>query len=189
MGRSTVLDQILVIDLECTCWRDKPPTGMRNEIIEIGMCPVDLGSFEIGQAASIIVKPEHSAVSEFCTELTTLTQEEVNGGTSLRRSIGIMQLYYPGQALKNRVWASYGDFDREHLQSECWAKHIRYPFGKTHLNVKNLLALSRDWEHEVGMKKALEILGIELEGTHHRGVDDARNIAKILVHVLRKLRG
>jgi inhibitor of KinA sporulation pathway (predicted exonuclease) len=30
-----------------------------------------------------------------------------------------------------------------------------------------------------GMKRALELMGIPLDGQHHRGVDDARNIAKI----------
>lgn len=30
------------------------------------------------------------------------------------------------------------------------------------------------------MKGALDILNIGLEGTHHRGIDDAKNIAKIL---------
>jgi inhibitor of KinA sporulation pathway (predicted exonuclease) len=37
---------------------------------------------------------------------------------------------------------------------------------------------------EVGMSGALRQLGFEIEGTHHRGVDDARNIAKILNWVL-----
>ena len=29
------------------------------------------------------------------------------------------------------------------------------------------------------MAQALEHLGMELQGTHHRGIDDARNIAAI----------
>lgn len=39
---------------------------------------------------------------------------------------------------------------------------------------------------KVGMNGALEILQIPLEGIHHRGVDDARNIAKILNWCLNK---
>lgn len=34
------------------------------------------------------------------------------------------------------------------------------------------------------MAGALALLNIPLEGTHHRGVDDAKNIAKILNKVL-----
>lgn len=35
------------------------------------------------------------------------------------------------------------------------------------------------------MKGALHILDLPLEGTHHRGVDDAKNIAKILYWCLK----
>jgi inhibitor of KinA sporulation pathway (predicted exonuclease) len=41
------------------------------------------------------------------------------------------------------------------------------------------------WESEVGMTTALEKLGLPLEGTLHRGVDDAWNIAKILAKLLK----
>jgi len=34
------------------------------------------------------------------------------------------------------------------------------------------------------MSGALEMLNMPLEGTHHRGVDDAKNIAKILRWIL-----
>ncbi len=31
-----------------------------------------------------------------------------------------------------------------------------------------------------GMAEALKLCGLELEGAHHRGIDDARNIARML---------
>ncbi len=39
---------------------------------------------------------------------------------------------------------------------------------------------------QMGMARALTTLGHKLEGTHHRGVDDAINIAKIAHTLLRK---
>ena len=38
-----------------------------------------------------------------------------------------------------------------------------------------------------GMARALEVAGIALEGTHHRAIDDARNIAKMAVWVIPRL--
>jgi len=38
----------------------------------------------------------------------------------------------------------------------------------------------------IGMKAALSYEGIELDGTHHRGIDDARNITKIFLENLDK---
>jgi|GEM_PF-2638928 len=34
------------------------------------------------------------------------------------------------------------------------------------------------------LASALKKIGLELEGTHHRGIDDARNIARIVQAVL-----
>ena len=39
----------------------------------------------------------------------------------------------------------------------------------------------RETTRPLGMKGALAMEDIPLEGTHHRGIDDARNIAKIFI--------
>ena len=31
------------------------------------------------------------------------------------------------------------------------------------------------------MRKALKVAGLDLEGKHHRGIDDVRNIARIFI--------
>lgn len=177
------LDQILVIDVEATCWQDKPPKGQENEIIEVGVCALELSSGEVVESESILVRPERSKVSAFCTELTTLTQEQVDAGVSFREACSRLKKHYQG---KSRVWASYGDYDRRQFERQCRGREIGYPFGPTHLNVKNLFALMHGLPHEIGMAGALDKLGLPLEGTHHRGLDDARNIAKILTALLQK---
>ncbi|MEP0850452.1 hypothetical protein NC991_08590 [Funiculus sociatus GB1-A4] len=81
---------------------------------------------------------------------------------------------------QQRVWASYGDYDRNQFQKQCQSHSIKYPFGSRHINVKTLFSLIHTLPEEVGMDMALEILKLPLEGTHHRGGDDAWNIATIL---------
>jgi len=179
------LDQILVIDVESTCWEGKPPKGQESEIIEIGMCLLDVATLERVEKRSLIVKPERSSVSAFCTMLTTLTQKDVDQGIPLRAACDSLKQTYHS---KQRAWASYGDYDRRQFERNCAARNIPYPFGPTHINVKNLFATSRALPCEVGMAEALELLGIPLEGTHHRGGDDAWNIAAILAEILRRTR-
>lgn len=171
------LDQILVIDIEATCWEGSPPPGEENEIIEIGICTLDIAAAERLEKRSILVKPERSKVSKFCTKLNTLTQEQVDEGISFREACSILRQEYFS---KERVWASYGDYDRRQFERQCQAQKVNYPFGVSHINVKNLFAVIHALPHEVGMNEALELLDIPLEGTHHRGVDDAWNIAGIL---------
>jgi inhibitor of KinA sporulation pathway (predicted exonuclease) len=178
---SVLLDRILVIDVEATCWRGHPPLGQEREIIEIGLCPLDVTQRQPLAKESILVKPTRSQVSAFCTELTTLTQNQVDEGISFRQACG----YLRGQHQSHRrLWASYGEYDRHKFVKQCKAFNVKYPFSDRHLNVKTLVAMVLGLRHEVGMAKALELLEIPLEGTHHRGDDDALNIAKILARLL-----
>ena len=177
------LDQILVIDIEATCWETSPPPGEENEIIEIGICPVDIASGERLSKESILVKPERSQVSEFCTNLTTLTQAEVDRGTSFAKACGILKSKYLSH---QRVWASYGNYDRRQFERQCQSRQISYPFNPRHINLKTLFAIMYNLPREVGMAKALEIMQLPMEGTHHRGVDDAWNIAGICSKLLLK---
>ena len=90
---------------------------------------------------------------------------------------------------RERLFASFGDYDAQQFERNCAAFGISYPFGPTHLNVKNLAAVAYGWSREVGMSEALKRAGLPLEGTHHRGGDDAWNIAGLLCQLLRRIRG
>jgi inhibitor of KinA sporulation pathway (predicted exonuclease) len=179
------LDLIIVIDVEATCWEGEPPEGQENEIIEIGICPLDAATGERQEKRGIIVKPEKSTVSDYCTTLTTLTQSDVEKGISFEQACAILKKDY---RTKQRVWASYGDYDRRQFEKQCLARNIDYPFGPTHMNIKNLFALAHRLPGEVGMAGALRIMGMPLEGIHHRGEDDAWNIAGILSELLQRIR-
>ncbi len=183
MGKK--LDKILVLDVEATCWEGALPPGEESEIIEIGLCLLDAKSGQRLEKQSILVRPERSQVSPFCTRLTTLTQEEVERGISFQAACLMLQQKY---ASKQRVWASYGDYDRRQFQKQCESCKVNYPFGPTHINVKNLFALAHGLADEVGMAQALERMQRPLEGVHHRAGDDAWNIAGILAELLLKWR-
>jgi inhibitor of KinA sporulation pathway (predicted exonuclease) len=76
-------------------------------------------------------------------------------------------------ASEDRLWASWGDYDRRQFERVCKDQNVGYPFGPSHLNVKSLFAAAVGSGHE----------------THHRGDDDAWYIADILCRLLRTMRG
>jgi inhibitor of KinA sporulation pathway (predicted exonuclease) len=53
------------------------------------------------------------------------------------------------------------------------------------INVKNLFALTYKLEYEVSLANALRIGGLRYDGTPHRGIDDAWNVAGLLLQVFR----
>ncbi|WP_442508400.1 exonuclease domain-containing protein [Novipirellula sp. SH528] len=183
MARS--LDVILVVDLESTCWEGSPPPGQTSEIIEIGLCTIDLMSLDRTEKRSFLVKPVQSEISDFCTELTTLSPDMFTDAGSLADAVKVLKKEYRS---KDRLWASWGDYDRRQFERVCKDLNVGYPFGPSHLNVKSLFAAAIDSGHELGLDGAYKQLGLELEGTHHRGDDDAWNIAHVLCRLLRTMR-
>jgi len=154
-------NKIIIIDLEATCWEGIPPKGEVSEIIEIGICLLDTLTGEISDNRGILVKPTHSKISPFCTQLTTITPELVaREGVSFEEALQILKKEY--QAYQY-TWASYGNYDR---------------------NMKELFQEVTQHPKRLGMHQALNYLKIPLVGTHHRGKDDAYNIAKIMYKLI-----
>ena len=92
--------------------------------------------------------------------------------------------YLMGMGSKNVIWASYGDYDRKIFTAQCEREGVEYPFSDEHLNIKSLFAFKQQLKQAIGMARALKMLKLPLEGTHHRGKDDAFNTAKLLGHIL-----
>ncbi len=175
------LDQVLVIDVESTCWEGGPPAGETSEIIEIGLCPVDVASAQRLEKRSILVRPERSDIGRFCSQLTGLVPEMFIGAGTLADAVRILMDEYDS---RDRLWTSWGDYDRKQFERMCRLFGTSYPFGPSHLNIKTLFAVVTGQPRELGLETAYKYLGWKLDGRHHRGHDDAWNIAGILCKLL-----
>lgn len=181
------LSSILVIDIEATCYeKGQEPPGFEPEIIEVGWAFVDFKDGDPYQtrAGTQLICPQAMELSPFCESLTGLTRSKLE-----RAGVHLYDLTKALNSHRHYPWASWGDYDRRQLERECSRKAIPYPLGPTHLNLKTLASLTFGWPEELGMAEALSRLGLPLEGTHHRGGDDAWNIAAILVEMLKQWRG
>ncbi len=178
-------DQILIVDIEATCWEpNATPPGEVNEIIEVGVCLLDTHTFTPSDKLSLLVKPERSTISAFCTQLTTITPELVAAeGMTFAEACQMLETRYES---RGRLWASWGNYDRKLFQQQTTSMNVRYPFSDSHVNIRKLYTKNEKQRHLPGMIQALQMLEIPPEGTHHRGHDDAWNIAKIMGLLLQK---
>jgi inhibitor of KinA sporulation pathway (predicted exonuclease) len=156
-----------------------------SEIIEIGVCVVDLLTLERRERRSLLVKPARSDVGEFCTQLTGITPAMVAAAVPLADALQILRDEYRSP---DRLFASWGDYDRDQFLRNCHSYDLPYPFGPTHLNVKNLYSAAFGLPRELGLDEACARLGLTMDGAHHRGVDDAWNVARILGLLLKRIR-
>ena len=171
-----------MVDVEATCWAGAPPDGQVSEIIEIGLTVVDLDAGRRLAKHKILVRPGRSVVSEFCTELTGLTQAEVDGGVSYAEACQILVRQHESAAWP---WASWGLYDRNQFRRQRADTGVPYPFGEMHVNAKAVFGAAFTQGHWLGLDSALRMAGLPLEGRHHDGADDAWNIAALIMHLHR----
>jgi inhibitor of KinA sporulation pathway (predicted exonuclease) len=186
------LDKVFVVDIEATCWETRTEQGsMPNEIIEIGICTLDVRNGKIDDISSYVVKPRFTKVSPFCTTLTGWTQEAVDEGADILPTLAAIQQDYG--MTKDHIWFSCGEYDRVKLGVDGGGS-LRMIYGinrdqtmfaqMRHFNIKTLFGLKYKLSKEKGMQGMLVMINEKLEGRHHNGADDAANIAKIVRKVL-----
>lgn len=180
--------RISVVDLEATCWSEEEPcpTNEISEIIEFGITTVFVPDLSIESKRSILIIPIESSVSRFCTDLTGHTERELRmNGVQFSDALNTLTKL----GTSSRIMASWGNYDRKMVMEQCQRRGLEYPFSLSHWNVKDMFTIAQGRTRGVGVQKALNMLGWEFEGRPHSGGDDAYNIAKILVWVLKKMQG
>ena len=80
-------------------------------------------------------------------------------------------------------FCSWGAYDLNQLKQDCRHHGLEMPLKVDHRNLKAEFSARLGLGRKFGMAGALSKLGLQIEGTHHRGIDDARNIARIFNHI------
>lgn len=180
----------LVVDLEATCSKDGAVPRHQMEIIEIGAVMVDGEHLEPIEDWQSFVRPvRHPTLTPFCTELTSITQAQVDAAPGFVEVIEAFTRWFAGVANAGAGWpvfCSWGDYDRHQFEQDARHHGIAYPMPAEHINVKRAFSRALGTTRKFGMAGALRQVGLTLVGTHHRGIDDARNIAKLLPYALER---
>ncbi len=173
--------KIIVAAIKSTCWRDKP-NNKNSEVIEFGACLLNTKTGSIEYEAETLVEPKFSKIDHYCTEQTGISQYEVKEkGMSFFEMCTFIKKEFNTDVY---AWASYGDFARALIQRQCSKLHVWSPFGKTHVNIKYLFALSHHLEGQVGLFKALEIANLKFIEKQQHAFNEVVNAAHLLYHIL-----
>ena len=168
--------RLIVVDLEATCWENQRDY-QRMEIIEIGAVVLEGPEGQVLDEFSAFVRPTAEPVlSDFCKRLTTIRQKDVDSAPAFPEVFSRF-LEWIGQ--QPHTWGSWGDYDKTQFRVDAERHAIDLPIEfESHLNLKKAFAKAFSIK-PCGMARALSLAGVPLEGTHHRGIDDAKNIAKL----------
>ena len=79
---------------------------------------------------------------------------------------------------------SWGYYDKNQFEQDCKLHGLLTDWLNRHISIKHQYVKIKSLKRPMGMKGILKREGMELTGTHHRGIDDASNISKIFVKYL-----
>ncbi|OWM69130.1 3'-5' exoribonuclease 1-like isoform X2 [Punica granatum] len=178
----------VVIDFEATCDRDRNPHP--QEIIEFPSVLVNSSTGQLEDCFQIYVRPTYNQhLSDFCKELTGIQQNQVEKGVLLSDALLMHDKWLEEKGIKQTNFAvvTWSNWDcRVMLESECRFKKIRKPpYFNRWINLKVPF-------HEVfggvrcNLKEAVQLAGLVWEGRAHCGLDDAKNTAHLLAHLMQR---
>lgn len=182
-------DCYVVLDFEATCWEGRHAD---QEIIEFPLVLVDAKTLTQVDEFRTYVRPEQNpTLSQFCTKLTGITQEQVSEAPTWPTAREVAKAWLDdrlsGHGYRRWLLVTCGDWDLKTMlpmQCKLAGEPVPAPF-QTWLNIKRLFS-EVTGEKATGMEGMLEVLHLELEGRHHCGLDDCKNIARILEELLKR---
>ncbi|KAF9448333.1 hypothetical protein P691DRAFT_729758 [Macrolepiota fuliginosa MF-IS2] len=218
-------DALLILDVEATCFQGTD-FNYPNEIIEFPICLMKWQDRDRTMQASKLhvvdefrsfVRPTwRPTLSAFCTELTSITQDQVDSAPLFPQVLKSVRAFLvknglidgtTGRRLIRFCWCSDGPFDiRDFVAKQCFISKIPVPEWLTGdvLDVRMAVMqwLSTQPSHPTNnpstntrtffppVRRSLNIpaqlnaLGLPtFQGRQHCGIDDTRNIAKIVTEL------
>lgn len=182
-------ETIVVLDFEATCQQGGAPSP--QEVIEFPSVLVSLRERAVIDEFSSFVRPvHHPRLSDFCTKLTSIRQEDVDGAPAFPEVVARHQAWLDGHGLTadNFAFVTCGDWDLvSMLPRQCAAAGLSVAAlpraYRRWINIKPVFVATVRKARSYGMTSMLRSLHLPLEGTHHRGIDDCRNIARIALEL------
>ena len=185
------IDYFLVLDFEGVTNKHLGGPDIM-EIIEFPVVKVNALTFKTEAVFHSYIQPTiHPKLNPICTEITGITQEMVNGQPTLPRVLEMLDKWMREEKLLDKgvttCFVTCGNWDLNTcLPVQCKYQKMEYPdYLKRWINIKDsferIIGKKRN-----GMKGMLRELDLKLDGRHHSGIDDSKNIAKILATLASK---
>ncbi|UII31203.1 exonuclease domain-containing protein [Fulvivirga ulvae] len=142
----------IIFDLESTCWKEK--SGRIREIIEIGAVKIDSTQYIVSEFDAFIKSVINPRLSDFCQELTSIQQSDIDKADLFPQIIGDFQAWIDIEA--PYVLCSWGFYDRTQLKADCSLHGVDAAWVNAHISLKHQFAeikkAPKARRHEISLK-------------------------------------
>lgn len=172
----------VVIDFEATC--DQPYNPDPQEIIEFPAVLVDPRGPSFTSEFHVHVRPvAHPRLTPFCANLTGIAQSALDRAPTFPEVLTRFNDWWRDTAGDDALAVTCGDWDLGSLlPRQCRQHRLPVPaWADRWANIKELY----EWHwpnasDRAGLAEVAAGVGVQLEGRLHSGIDDTRNIARVL---------
>lgn len=179
-------DYLLVVDLEANFDNHGEIPEVEMETIEIGAVTVGIGDWRPVSEFQTFVRPvRHPVLSDECMALTHICQADVDSAPDFPRALNEFGIWLGQYSCS--LWCSWGRFDSKQITRECAYHGVNSPLPASYEDLKRRAHKKHKalfGKKSPSLLTALAAFGLEPEGKAHRALDDARNVARLLPHIL-----
>lgn len=145
-------------------------------IIQVGIAIGDIKTGEILYTGQWDIKSD-TQVSEYITNLTGITQADIDKGIPLQVAYDHMVLMHMQyECIMNPL--TWGGGDSETLRKQLGMDEGRWRFGRRWIDAKTLFIarqMARGQPYIGGLSRSMKKMGLKFEGEAHRASTDAEN--------------
>ncbi|EKF98421.1 hypothetical protein TCSYLVIO_010684 [Trypanosoma cruzi] len=186
-----LFDYIIVVDVEATC--ESNNDNYHHEIIEFPGVLIDVrrGIVDKRRSFRSYVKPWRNPVlSEFCKKLTGISQEDVDNAPGLPDVVKAFERWYRETIpIGAKVaFAADGPWDFKNFiyEHSILRDHVSFPgIFYEYLDIRTTFAHHFNRGAPIKLDAMLRRMRLRFEGRPHCGFDDAVNIARLAVAMMR----
>lgn len=187
--KGTSFDYLVIIDFEATCVENSDPDTFVHEIIEFPGVLVDVKQKTIVGMFRKFCKPTINPVlSDFCKDLTGVNQSEVNNAEEFPVVLQQFEewMHSFGLGLDHSfAIVTDGPWDiRRFLSRQLEISGLTFPkWARQWINLRKVFCNFYE-SPRYNLENMLLKLGLKFEGRPHCGLDDSKNIARIVINLL-----
>jgi inhibitor of KinA sporulation pathway (predicted exonuclease) len=186
-----IFDYIIVVDVEATC--EENNQHYPHEVIEIPGMLINVRTGQVDRAHSFhtYVKPWRNPIlTPFCTQLTGITQETVDAAPSITEAIQLFERWYKETIPRGAktIFAADGPWDFKNFIHEhhILRDHVAFPsLFYEYLDIRTTFAHRFNNGVPIKLDAMLRRMNLKFDGRPHNGFDDAYNIARLAVAMMR----
>ena len=160
-----------------------------NTIIQIGFVIGNLKTGDILEKHQINLHTNEK-ISNYITQLTNITQKDVDNGIHIKDAYEIVKHYFiKYQCFRNPI--TWGGGDSEALRDQLKLNDEVFLFGRRWIDCKTLYIsqqFANEEKHQAGLAKAMNREGLQFKGRKHTADDDAENTFVMYRHLLKKFK-